>query len=1687
MTHELSCDQVREHLLDHLYGALVDADAAEVERHLAACDACRAATRAARAQRDVLAEAALAEAGDLRFDAPSPSPDPAAAAPRGHAPTASRVAERLRPRGPLVPKSWRIGLAAAAVAGVVLGAGDALLARSEARERFPVVAIEGPASVSRGVPAELRVSVHDTGGGPVAARLKAVLPARDGTFDVLGEAAPDADGVARLPIDTSKLAPGVAAQIEVRAEIPDASEALSARVAVRETTRLVTRVSTDKPLYRPGETLRVRGVALESLRLTPAGNADLRLKLLDPRGAVVTDVALPTLSGVTAWEHALPADAPGGTWRLALSGPDGAAIASSERAFRVRTYRTPRLRFDTELDRASYRPGESGTLWLKVLRAEGGVPAGATAESAVMIDGANVFTRDTYPVGADGGVTIPFTLPSAIEEGRATVSVTVRDGGTVETTAKTVPLVVDTLKFESFPEGGTLVAGLPNRVYFRARTPAGEPAELDAELRDASGARLAAIRSEVKGLGAFEFTPAAGETYRVVFASSGSPVGEGATLTASAAGATLRTLDDEVPASAPVRVRVGSPEGGRFSVTAWCRGVELGSATVDVPKGGTADASVRLRSEVGGAVRVTLFDPEGVPVAERLVARRPAQRLDVAVTTSRAKYAPRERVLARFRATDENGAASQAILGASVVDASVLSYADDRDTAPMAFHFLAGMEVEELEDASVFAEGKGAAAAVDRLLGVQGWRRFAWRDPAAFAKSHPDAGPRVAPVVAADVGTRWTNEREARRWVDHEVQASLRNSIGLAIFCSIVLLLVGGIALGARAAAQGRRVVAGFAFAGPVVVGLVGIVAVIVPTMQSGADFTASRGPELDDVQSDELTFGKYIDYGGGGGLGARLLDFLEEQTELAVDKALFPTAAEPAPSPGGKWEEKGLDAEDLAEEETAVVEGRQRVLEIEKLRALGYIGGPATPGSVPELDPMASDDDDERNGYAIALIDEKTKLRRAARLVREYAHRAMPFSGTRDDFAEVLAWAPLLVTDANGEAQLEFDTPDSITSFRVAVDAHDGRGALGAGEAEFTNRVPFFAEPKFPVALTSGDEVDLPVVVGNDGERPLVATVALALDGKLLARREGSVTQVVTVASGARERTLVPIVALAGRGAAALDLDVTAAGGLRDRSRRAVDVHPRGYPVRVDRSGVLERADTTTFVLPAHMDGASLRGSLRVYPSTLATLVDGLDAMLEEPHGCFEQVSSSNYPNVLVLNYLEQQRAAAPAVARRAKDLLAKGYAMLTGYECRDRGFEWFGKDPAHEGLTAYGVLEFVDMARVYPVDAALIARTRAWLLARRDGSGGFRRLANGHDGFAHAPQDVHDAYVAWSLSEADATSDLTPELGRMEQVARDSEEPYVLALAAGTLRNRSHAAAKRAVDRLAAMQRPDGGFDAKGTSITSSVGSNLETETAALAILAFAKSPDRIANGEAAVRFLLGRRRGGSFGATQATVLALRALTEHARVAARAASDHDVTVLVNGVEVARRAIAAGAPGVVEFRDEVLSALHPGENQIDIRTTGAGALPWAVALDFATTLPANDPECTIGIETTLAAATAREGDPVEAAVVVRNRADTPQAMTLARIGVPAGLEPRAERLEELKKSGAIDFFELRPREVVLYWRGLRAREERRVAIELTAAIPGRFEGPASSAYLYYGDDRKTWAAPLRCAIEAVR
>ena len=145
--------------------------------------------------------------------------------------------------------------------------------------------------------------------------------------------------------------------------------------------------------------------------------------------------------------------------------------------------------------------------------------------------------------------------------------------------------------------------------------------------------------------------------------------------------------------------------------------------------------------------------------------------------------------------------------------------------------------------------------------------------------------------------------------------------------------------------------------------------------------------------------------------------------------------------------------------------------------------------------------------------------------------------------------------------------------------------------------------------------------------------------------------------------------------------------------------------------------------------------------------------------------------------------------------------------------------------------------------------------------------------------------------------------------------------------------------------------------------------------------------------------------------------------------------------------------------------------------------MPFSISVKFHSTLPDSAEQTQIGIQVALKDRQIQEGGVTEAMVSISNKSDQSIPTPVAIIGIPGGLEVRHDQLKELVKAGRIDAYEVVGREVVLYWRYLKAKDKFELPLSLIAAVPGTYTGPASRAYLYYTDEYKNWAPGLNVHI----
>jgi uncharacterized protein YfaS (alpha-2-macroglobulin family) len=195
-------------------------------------------------------------------------------------------------------------------------------------------------------------------------------------------------------------------------------------------------LATDKPLYRPGETIWFRSWEFAVKGFAAAAGAhEVDFELVDPRGAVVAQRKVQAAGGLATNDITLPADLAGGRYLLRVRSGD----TVEERSLLVASYEVPRLKKELQLLQTSYRPGEVVTAVVKVARATGEPVAGAKVDGLLWVDGRDV---ERVEVRADrrGAATLRLHLPSAVAKGDALLTAVVSDGGATESIQRRVPI-----------------------------------------------------------------------------------------------------------------------------------------------------------------------------------------------------------------------------------------------------------------------------------------------------------------------------------------------------------------------------------------------------------------------------------------------------------------------------------------------------------------------------------------------------------------------------------------------------------------------------------------------------------------------------------------------------------------------------------------------------------------------------------------------------------------------------------------------------------------------------------------------------------------------------------------------------------------------------------------------------------------------------------------------------------------------------------------------------------------------------------------------------------------------------------------------------------------------------------------------------------------------------------------------
>ena len=697
-----------------------------------------------------------------------------------------------------------------------------------------------------------------------------------------------------------------------------------------------------------------------------------------------------------------------------------------------------------------------------------------------------------------------------------------------------------------------------------------------------------------------------------------------------------------------------------------------------------------------------------------------------------------------------------------------------------------------------------------------------------------------------------------------------------------------------------------------------------------------------------------------------------------------------------------------------------------------------------------------------------------------------------RSYFPETLLVEPALITDSSGVAELDVAMADSITTWRVTGMANTQTGDLGSSTAGIRVFQPFFLDIDFPPTLTQNDEVEVPVAVFNFLDETQDIDLSVAATASPWYELLSDDTVSVTLAP--REVTSVPFRVRVDR-VGNFTFQVSGTGGdFPDAVRRVVQVLPDGEQHIVTVSDRLDDDVTVDVAVP----GDTIEGSsgifVKIYPGMFSQVVEGLDSMLRMPSGCFEQTSSSTYPNVLALQYMRETGQVTPEIEEKALLYISTGYQRLLSFEVDGGGFEWFGNAPAHRILTAYGLLEFSDMSEVYEVDPAVITRTQNWLVSQQETDGRFRAAPEGiHEGATNNFQDSDvraSAYIAYALLESGYSGTATDQaVSFVKSEIASVDDDYTLALIANMLitNDPSDASITSLLGRLADSAEEDGDavfWSSDSQSLTYGSGGGMTMETTALVLYAMIRAgsnPDLV---DAGISYLV--RNKDSFGtwqSTQATILSLRTFIALLQNSAEP-TDATVTVSVDGGLVQTIDVTEENSDVMRQVD-VTSLVGSGDHEIEIGFDGTGSLLYQVVTRYYTPWPDTEPvEPDLAISVDYPEEAIAVAAPATVSVAITNNLDQRMEMVMAQIGVPPGFDVDMRSLQEHLSAGLFSRVDRSAQGVDVYLYGIDAGDTVYFDFDIVPRFPMAVQTPLSTAYLYYEPDIRAESQPATVTVQ---
>ncbi|TYR34208.1 carboxypeptidase regulatory-like domain-containing protein [Sphingobacterium phlebotomi] len=349
------------------------------------------------------------------------------------------------------------------------------------------------------------------------------------------------------------------------------------------------------------------------------------------------------------------------------------------------------------------------------------------------IDGWDPFSKGKGETDDMGRVTINLTIKEKeyLKKGRLNVKI---DGNKIEPDligSYSLQHALWDADVQFFPEGGDLLAGVSKKLAFKAVSSTGKGLKIEGKIIDSKKKEVVSFNDVAFGMGAIDFMPVAGESYKamVSFENGEQRTYDLPEVKAEGINVVLHSEDDaslqmgliandvfyEKMANQPFYV-LGQSNG--HLVYAAQATLKNSSVLISLPKDKLPN----------GIVQLSIMQPDGKLLSERLVFNQSQPLLNIDVKTDKTTYTKKEGVKLSLHGLITDSLKSN--YSVSVIDDAKVPYNDDQELGILSNYLLTSDLKGYVEQPNYYFNEKNEnrEEALNALLMTQGFRRFSYDD-----------------------------------------------------------------------------------------------------------------------------------------------------------------------------------------------------------------------------------------------------------------------------------------------------------------------------------------------------------------------------------------------------------------------------------------------------------------------------------------------------------------------------------------------------------------------------------------------------------------------------------------------------------------------------------------------------------------------------------------------------------------------------------------------------------------------------------------------------------------------------------------------------------------------------------------------------------------------------------------------